>query len=116
MRMDFVMIEALMRYDPKKNFFDTSAVEEMTRLALQHNSNVILVVKYIIPVSFITMIREQYGTKKHPVQRGIFAESKVCTITSILRRLWQGQLWRTSSTPLQGASLITSARAVSSWL
>lgn len=90
MRMDFVMIAALMRYDPKKNFFDTSAVEEMTRLALQHNSNVILVVKYIIPVSFITMIREQYGTKKHPVQRGIFAESKVCTITSILRRLWQG--------------------------
>ena len=67
MRMDFVMIAALMRYDPKKNFFDTSAVEEMTRLALQHNFNVIMVIKSIIPVGFTAMVREQYCTKKHPV-------------------------------------------------
>lgn len=57
---DFVVIAAPTNYDSGKNFFDTSAVEEVIRLVLKYNPDAIMVIKSTIPVGFTAMIREKY--------------------------------------------------------
>lgn len=59
---DFVIIAAPTNYDGKKNFFDTSAVEEVIKLVLKVNPNTIIVIKSTIPVGYTKSIREKYKT------------------------------------------------------
>jgi len=57
---DFVVIAAPTNYDSKKNFFDTSAVEEVIRLVIQYNPDAIMVIKSTIPVGYTAGIREKF--------------------------------------------------------
>lgn len=59
---DFVVIAAPTNYDSKKNFFDTSAVEAVIKLVMEHNSNAIMVIKSTIPVGYTEHIREKMGS------------------------------------------------------
>lgn len=57
---DFIVIAAPTNYDSKKNFFDTSAVEDVIKLAIKYNPDAVIVIKSTIPVGFTKAVREKY--------------------------------------------------------
>ena len=53
---EFVIIAAPTNYDSRKNFFDTSAVEEVIELVMQSNPKATMVIKSTIPVGYTRSI------------------------------------------------------------
>ena len=73
---DFVVIAAPTNYDSKKNFFDTSAVENVIDLVMKYAPDAIMVIKSTIPVGYTKNIREQTGSKNIIFSPEFLRESK----------------------------------------
>ena len=57
---EFIVIAAPTNYDSAKNFFDTSAVEDVIQKVLEVNPNAVMVIKSTIPVGYTTSVRERF--------------------------------------------------------
>lgn len=60
---EFVVIAAPTNYDPMKNFFDTSHVEEVIDLVLSVNPDAVMVIKSTIPVGYTRSLYVKYSAK-----------------------------------------------------
>ena len=58
---DFVVIATPTNYDPLKNYFDTSHVEEVIELVMQVNPNAIMIIKSTIPVGYTENVRKKFN-------------------------------------------------------
>lgn len=73
---EYVVIGAPTNYDSQKNFFDTSAVEDVIEKVLKVNPNAIMVIKSTIPVGYTESVRKKFNTKNIIFAPEFLRESK----------------------------------------
>ena len=73
---DFVIIAAPTNFDPKKNFFDTSAVESVIEQILSANDHCMMIIKSTIPVGYTRRVREKYNCDRILFSPEFLRESK----------------------------------------
>ena len=73
---DFVVVATPTNYDPQKNFFDTSHVEEVLRLVADVNPSAAVVIKSTVPVGYTKSLKEKFKGLKVLFSPEFLRESK----------------------------------------
>ena len=73
---DLIIVSTPTNYDPSKNYFDTSKVEEVLCLAKRANPNALIVIKSTVPVGYTSSIQDKYGFKRLLFSPEFLRESK----------------------------------------
>jgi len=73
---EFIIVAAPTNYDSEKNYFDTSAVENVIENALKYNDKATIVIKSTIPVGYTKSIREKFNCDRIIFSPEFLRESK----------------------------------------
>ncbi len=106
---EYVIVAAPTNYDPKQNYFDTSAVEDVIDLVMKYNPKAYIIIKSTVPVGFTKRIRKEKKNDRILFSPEFLRESKALYDNLYPSRIIVGCDSKSKKAALKFASLLSEA-------